>query len=54
MQDGGGFIGKTAKLSQGAMDYFVAGEGADVICLHGAAGLEIRAVASRLKHKFRV
>lgn len=54
MQDSGGFIRQTAKLSQGTMDYFVAGEGPDVICLHGAAGLEIRAVALRMKQKFRV
>ncbi|OGA01986.1 MAG: hypothetical protein A3H35_16090 [Betaproteobacteria bacterium RIFCSPLOWO2_02_FULL_62_17] len=54
MQQGSGFIRKTAQLSRGSMDYLVAGEGPDAIYLHGAAGLEIRAVPMRMKQKFRV
>ena len=54
MQQDGGFIRKTAMLSRGSMDYFVAGEGPDAIYLHGAEGLEIGAVPMRMKQKFRV
>ncbi len=54
MQDSREFTRKTARLSAGTMDYFVAGEGPDVICLHGAAGAEIRSVALKLRQKFRV
>ena len=54
MQEGSGFIRKTAKLSRGAMDYFTAGNGPDAIYLHGAAGPQIGAVPLRMKQKFRV
>jgi pimeloyl-ACP methyl ester carboxylesterase len=54
MQEGSGFIRKTAKLSRGTMDYFVAGKGPDAVYLHGAAGPEIGAVPLRMKQKFRV
>ena len=54
MRDSGEFTRKTAQLGAGTMDYFVAGEGPNVICLHGAAGSEIRSVALKLRQKFRV
>lgn len=54
MHEDNGFIRKTAKLSQGAMDYRVAGEGPDLIYLPGAEGLSISAVPMRMKRKFRV
>ena len=54
MQEGSGFIRKTAKLSRGSLDYWIAGEGPDAIYLHGAAGLTIGAVPMRMKQKFRV
>jgi pimeloyl-ACP methyl ester carboxylesterase len=54
MPDGNGFIRKSAAISRGTMDYFVAGEGPDVVFVHGASGTDIRAVALRLKEKFRV
>ena len=54
MQEGSGFIRKTAKLSRGSMDYFTAGKGPDAVYLHGAAGPKIGAVPLRMKQKFRV
>lgn len=54
MQDGSGFVRQSVSLSRGAMDYFVAGQGPDVVYVHGASGPDIRAVALRLKEKFRV
>ena len=54
MHEDNGFIRKTVKLSQGTMDYWVAGEGPDLIYLHGAEGLSISAVPMRMKRKFRV
>ncbi|MFM9972649.1 MAG: alpha/beta fold hydrolase [Burkholderiales bacterium] len=54
MLETGTFVRKSATLTKGTMEYLVAGEGPDVICLHGAAGLEIRAVARQLRQKFRV
>ena len=54
MQQSSGFVHRTFKLSRGSLDCFVAGEGPDVICLHGAAGMEIRSVAQRLGNRFRV
>ena len=54
MQQNGEFVRQSAKLANGTLEYFVAGQGQDVIGLHGAAGMEIRAVARRLAKKFRV
>jgi hypothetical protein len=53
-QESSEFTRKTVQLGAGTIDYFVAGEGPDVICLHGAAGSEIRSVALKLAQKFRV
>ena len=54
MHEGSEFIRKTVMLSGGPMDYWVAGEGPDLVYLHGAGGLEIGAVPARMKRKFRV
>lgn len=52
--DSFGFERKSARVGGGTLEYFVAGEGPDVIYLHGAAGPEIRAVARRLLQGHRV
>lgn len=54
MHEGSGFIHKKVALSRGGMDYWVAGEGPDLIYLHGAEGVSIGAVPMRMKRKFRV
>jgi pimeloyl-ACP methyl ester carboxylesterase len=48
------FIQRTADLAAGKLSYLVAGEGPDVVCLHPAAGLQIRAVPKKLTERFRV
>ena len=54
MHQGSDFERKTTRLSGGSMDYFVAGTGPDVVCVHGASGFAIRAVPLRLRQRFRV
>lgn len=54
MQDSGEIMRQTATLSGGELSYFVAGDGPDVLILHGDEGPAFRAVAHRLRRKFRV
>ena len=54
MQQNVEFMRKTVALSNGSLEVFVAGEGPDVVCLHGGNGPQIGAVARRLAQRFRV
>lgn len=48
------FSRNVAPLSHGPLTFYTAGDGPDVLCLHPAAGLEIRSVAHRLALTHRV
>jgi pimeloyl-ACP methyl ester carboxylesterase len=48
------FARDIAHLTKGPLTFYAAGEGPDVLCLHPAAGLEIRSVAHRLARSHRV
>lgn len=54
MSDFGEFERHVAELSRGPLHYYRAGSGADVLYLHAAAGLQIRAVPKRLIENFRL
>jgi len=49
-----GFERKTATLSAGAMDYYVAGDGEPIVFLHGTGGLRWTRPLQMLSEKFRV